>query len=73
MEAVPVCPCSSLTGFAPSLEPDTHVSVAAQVCSGRGVLVAHTWQPNKENFLLSAAKRVARAETPTALSLARYG
>ena len=42
------------------------------MCSGRGVLVAHTWQPRKENFLLSDAKRVAKAETPTALSLARW-
>lgn len=42
------------------------------MCSGRGVLVAHTWQPRKESFLLSDAKRVAKAETPTALSLARW-
>ena len=46
---------------------------AAQVCSGRGMLIVHTWQPPKQNFLLSDAKRVAKAETPTAITLARFG
>ena len=73
MEAVPVrivcCPNMDLIC---EFETDACIGVA-QVCSGRAMLVVHTWQPPKQNFLLSDAKRVARAETPTALTLARFG